>query len=226
MGWWLGLLLVISVAGCTHTGAAQEPADPAAGRPAAPVTMTNVDPSDPAAWAEAEHIAARQHAGLVHKHSDTLPFLFAAERARSVLIHQGAVVTRRGPGVAGAYLRDLGILRGNGPPLDDVLWALWALDALPKVEPIGTEGYVNVPSSRRLADVTARIEYDGPIARVVLHYFKPEGPLAKDAHPASSAPPGGRVGSAVRGLVRMTLDIPETGDAAWRREDIIRADPG
>ena len=188
--------------------------------------MTHTDPHDPASWTEAEQLAAKQKVGAVHKRSAELPFLFSAERTRSVLLHRGALVTKRGPVIAGAYLRDLGVPQGKGPQLDDVLWALWALDALPKVEPIGTEGYVNVPSSRRLADVTARIEYDGPIARVVLHYFKPEGPLAKDAHAASSAPQGGRVGSAVRGLVRMTLDIPETGDAAWRREDIIRADPG
>jgi hypothetical protein len=192
--------------------------------------MTHTDPHDPASWTEAQQIAARQGAGEVKKRSDALPFLFQADRTRSVLIHKGAVIAQRGPVVAGAYLRDLGVPRGQGPQLDDVLWALWALDALPKVDPLSPEGYINVPNNKRLADLTARIEWDGQSAHIVLHYFKPEPKLPPGvnpgAGPSQGTAVGGRVGGTTRALVRMTLDVPEAGDSAWRREDINWADPG
>lgn len=243
---WLSLLLAVPVLlaaapGCTRSGADRDPGgDPHRPEPAAhpdpsspsrpvPVTMTHTDPHDPASWTEAEQLAQQQKAGEVHKRSEALPFLFSADRTRSVLIHQGQVITQRGPVVAGAYLRDLGVPQGKGPQLDDVLWTLWALDALPKVEPLGPEGYVHVPNNKRLEDLTARIEYDGQSAHIVLHYFKPDPPLPKNVN-RGGAPQGTAVGGAVggttRALVRMTLDIPETGDAAWRREDINWADPG
>jgi hypothetical protein len=233
----LSILIAVATLGCTRSSAdrdlGREPhrPDPAAPSPSPsnPVTMTHTDPHDPASWTEAEQLAAKQGAGEVHKRSDALPFLFAADRTRCVLIHKGAVITKRGPVVAGAYLRDLGVPQGKGPQLDDVLWTLWALDALPKVDPLAPEGYINVPNNQRLADLTARIEWDGQSAHIVLHYFKPEPKLPKDVHPGAAAQGtgvGGAVGGTTRALVRMTLDIPETGDSAWRREDIHWADPG
>lgn len=232
----ISLLIALGALACTRSGADRDPGrephrpEPTAPSPANPVTMTHTDPHDPASWTEAEQLAAKQKVGDVHKRSDALPFLFSADRAKAVLIHHGAVVTKRGPVIAGAYLRDLGVPQGKGPQLDDVLWTLWALDALPSVDPLGPEGYVNVPNNKRLADLTARIEFDGQSAHIVLHYFKPEPKLPKDVHPGGSAPQGtavgGRVGGTTRALVRMTLDIPEKGDSAWRREDINWADPG
>lgn len=203
--------------------------------PNAPVqiTMTHTDPSDPQAWAEAQQIAAQQHAGAVKKRSDALPFLFQGDRSKSVLIHRGAVITARGPVVAGAYLRDLGIAQNKGPKLEDVLWTLWALDALPDVAPMAPEGYVNRAGDKRLEDLTARIEWDGKSAHIVLHYFKPEAKPPANVNVSGGADVqqgtgvGGRVGgSTVREIVRMTLDIPEKGDAKWRREDLNWADPG
>lgn len=192
--------------------------------------MTHTDPHDPASWTEAQQIAAKQGAGEVKKRSDALPFLFQADRTKAVLIHHGQVITQRGPVVAGSYLRDLGVPRGQGPQLDDVLWTLWALDALPRVDPLSPEGYINVPNNKRLADLTARIEWDGLSAHIVLHYFKPEPKLPPNVNPGGGSPQGtavgGRLGGTTRDLVRMTLDIPETGDSAWRREDIHWADPG
>lgn len=226
------LLVIAAVAACTRPGADRDPGrDPHQPEPAAPapVIMTHTDPHDPASWTEAEQLAAKQKVGAVRKRSAELPFLFSAERARSVLLHRGAVVTKRGPVVAGAYLRDLGVPQGKGPQLDDVLWALWALDALPKVDPLGPEGYVNVPNNARLADLTARIEYDGQSAHIVLHYFKPDPPMPKDVQVGGGprgTGVGGGIGGTTRALVRMTLNIPEKGDAAWRREDINWADPG
>ncbi len=111
--------------------------------------MKNTDPSDPKAWAEAQSLAAAQSVGEVTKRSDALPFMFQAERAlRAVLIHNGSVVKLRGPAVAGAYLRDLGITQGKGPQLDDVLWALWALEALPDVKPSPRRATSTTPATR------------------------------------------------------------------------------
>jgi hypothetical protein len=226
------LFIAVAIAACTRPGADRDPGrDPHQPAPAAPtpVIMTHTDPHDPASWTEAEQLAAKQKVGAVKKRSAELPFLFSGERARSVLIHRGAIITKRGPVVAGAYLRDLGVPQGKGPQLDDVLWALWALDALPKVDPLGPEGYVHVPNNPRLADLTARIEYDGQSAHIVLHYFKPDPPMPKDVHVGGGTPgtaKGGGIGGTTRALVRMTLDIPERGDSAWRRDDINWADPG
>jgi uncharacterized membrane protein YgcG len=239
---WIAILL----AACARSSADRTPEHEARPADRVPIAMTPTDPHDPASWKAAEQLAAKQHAGGVYKRSDALPFLFSADRARCVLVHRGQVISKRGAAVAGAYLRDLGIAQGKGPPLDDVLWTLWALEALPDVEPLGAEGYVHVPDDQRLASLTARIDHDGQAAHIVLHYFKPEAKPARNVHPDSSrgasggssggrtggssggrtgGSSGGRTGGATRELVRATLDIPATGDAAWRREDVRWTDP-
>lgn len=202
--------------------------------------MKHTDPSDPKAWEEAQALAAAQGVGDVSKRSDALPFMFQAQRGvRAVLIHSGSVVKLRGPATAGAYLRDLGIAQGKGPKLDDVLWVLWALEALPDVKPLSPEGYVN-STTPRLADLTARTEYDGTTGRVVLHYLKPDkseppGAPGRPGAPGGSGPGGsgpagselkGAVMPTVRAIIRATLEIPATGDAAWKLEDLNWADPG
>lgn len=212
------LLIAALVCACTRSSADATPTP-------APPPMTNNRSTGPSAadWKTAKDLAAKQGAGAVEQRSAALPFLFSAERAKCVLVHKGAVVTKRGPAVAGGYLRDLGIAQGKGPGLDDVLWALWALDALPKLD-LPEEGYVSSPGTKRLAELTARIEHDGHAAHVILHWLKPDAPPPADVQ---RGPSGGRTtGATTRAIVRMTLDIPASGDAAWRREDLTWADPG
>jgi hypothetical protein len=231
----LSHLFFVGVLACTRSGAGSEPGHKLRGSDdtaLSSATMTHTDPHDRASWIEARQLALQQKVGEVHKRSDALPFLFSADRAKAVLIHHGAVITQRGLVIAGAYLRDLGVVQGKGPQLDDLLWTLWALDALPRVDPLSPEGYVNVPNNKRLADITARMEFDGQSAHIVLHYFKPEPKLPDDVRLSDRAPRGspvgggGRVGQIVRAVVRMTFDIPQTGNAAWRREDVNWADSG
>jgi hypothetical protein len=241
------LLLVAALLGGGCSGSAErdvggssKPTPPTP--PATPTTPTTVmkhtDPSDPKAWEEAQAIAAAQGVGEVSKRSDALPFMFQAERVlRAVLIHNGSVVKMRGPAPAGAYLRDLGVMQGKGPQIGDVLWALWALEALPDVKPLPEEGYINSPDSARLKDLNPRLGYDGTSARVVLHYFKPEKkdpPGAPERPGGAAGGPGGPGGSQLKGvvmpkvrpIVRATLAIPQAGDAAWKLEDLNWADPG
>lgn len=221
------LAAALVAVGCSHSS---EREVTASSKPA--IVMKNTDPSDPKAWAEAQALAAAQGVGEVTRRSDALPFMFQAERVlRAVLIHNGSVVKLRGPAVAGAYLRDLGVAQGKGPQLDDVLWALWALEALPAVKPLAEESYVHNTESPRLADLTARIEHDGTTARVVLHYLKPDTSEPPGAPGRPGAGPGGSelkgvVMPKTRAVVRATLTIPPTGDAAWRLEDLNWADPG
>ena len=187
-----------------------------------PASM-HTDPDDPAAWKDAELVAASEvggRGGHLVRRSEGLPFLFVGDDARCVLVHRGRVVRERGPGVAAAYLRDLGIARGPVPSLNDVLFALWALDGLPRSSSFPSEGYVDVPGSARLADLTARVERDGRTARVVLHYF-----VSEAARPAGVVA-GSGVRRPRRSVVRMTLEIRELGEASWRREDVSWVDPG
>lgn len=223
-----GFLLVAALLAGGCSGPSERDVGPSS-KPA--MVMKNTDPSDPQAWAEAQALAAAQGVGAVTRRSDALPFMFQAERVlRAVLIHKGSVVKLRGPATAGAYLRDLGIAQGKGPQLDDVLWALWALEALPDVKPLAEEGYVNSPGNARLADLNARIEYDGTTARVVLHYLKPDTSEPPGAPGRTGAPAGSELKGVVmpktRAVVRATLEIPPAGEAAWRREDLNWADPG
>lgn len=201
--------------------------------PAAPI-MTNIDPDDPRSWHEAHAIAVAQNVGPVTRRSAALPFVFQATRgARCVLIHRGKLVVERGPAIAGAYLRDLGIAASKGPTLDDVLWVLWALEALPTVAPLAPEAYVHAPGNERLADLMPYIDYDGESARVVLHYLKPDASTPPGA-PGRGAPGPITAGTAIgappllpiRPMIRMTLTIPATGDASWQREELNWAAPG
>ena len=169
---------------------------------------------------------AQKHGSNVKPRSEKLPFLYQAGNARCVYITNGAVSRDRGPSVAGAYLRSLGLARGEGPQIDDVLWALWALEALPQVDSLHPEAYVSVPGDERLRDLTARLEHDGTTARVVLHYFLPEG-ASEDGEATGGRARGG--GSSIQPLVRpvarLTFSIIPTGDATWTRDDITFTEP-
>ena len=170
-------------------------------------------------WDQAAAIAQKASIAPVSRRSDGLPFLFQSANAVGILVHRGAIVTARGPAVAGAYLRDLGIIDGAGPGLDDVLHLLYVLDALPHVEGIGGEGYIHVPNDARLAELTARLEADGREARVVVHYFL-DGPGTESLSGeqlASMVPP--------RPVARLVLTIPRDGDASWSRSDVAWRDP-
>jgi 3-oxoacyl-[acyl-carrier protein] reductase len=79
-----------------------------------------IDEESPDQWEDAFRIATHRSAGRLTRRSDRLPFMFQAVPGRAVLVHEGAVVTTRGPVTAGAYLRDLGIAQGLGPTIDDV----------------------------------------------------------------------------------------------------------
>lgn len=194
-------------------------------------TMTNTDPNSPEAWEQAKKIAANVAKGPFEKRSDALPFMFMAKSPPRVLVHEGEVVTDRGPAVAGRYLRDLGIIRGEGPGIEDVLYLLFALDALPPIEKvseeISKEAYIHVPDDERLSDLTARVEYDGEQARVVLHYFLPKNDSDTEdmkendvgaVDPTMAEPE-------VRPVARCTLTIPQSGDAEWTIEELNWADP-
>ena len=130
--------------------------------------MTDLDPKSPTAWKQAEAIAATAAHGALVKRSDALPFMFMADSPPAVLVHKGHVVRERGAKIAGEYLRDLGIIDGTGPKIEDVLFVLFALDAWPPITGAAKEGYVNAPGDKSLADVTAAVEFDGVTARVTL----------------------------------------------------------
>ncbi len=194
--------------------------------------MTSSDPNDPNAWEQAAAIAKTASPGALTKRSATLPFFFQAADGTGVLVHQGKLVTERGPATAGAYLRDLGLIRGEGPAIDDVLPVLAALDALPDVGKVDNRSYVNDPATAKLADLNPRIETDGQTAKVVLHYLASGGPsVTIDNDPThktvkgAPAPPGTKQPVA-RPVTRMSLTIPTSGAAAWTREDLNWADFG
>lgn len=191
--------------------------------------MTDLDPKSPAAWMQAQAIAATAAKGTLQKHSDALPFLFTAESPPVVLVHRGAVVRDRGPKIAGDYLRDLGIIEGRGPQIDDVLFVLGALDARPPIQEVPKDSYVHAPGDAALADVTARVEFDGVTATVILTYFL--GPPALPKSGSGPPGPGDTVGSKdpnykptmIRPIARCTLTIAKTGDATWKVERLNRA---
>lgn len=191
--------------------------------------MPTMDPSSPEAWKQAEAIAAAAARGTLEVRSKALPFMFMADSPPAVLVHSGKVVTEKGAAAAGRYLRDLGVIQGRGPAIEDVLFVLFAFRAWPPIKDVAEESYVHVASDERLADLTARIEHDGEAARVVLHYFLSGG----DAHSArdykendvGSVDRNGRA-AAARPVARVTLLIPATGEPAWQPiEKLMWADP-
>lgn len=192
-------------------------------------TMTDLDPKSPEAWKQAEAIAATVARGKLEKHSDALPFLFKAESPPWVLVHKGQVVRDKGGKAAGEYLRDLGIIEGRGPAIEDVLVVLDALDALPPITGVPKKSYVHAPGDSALADVTAQVYFDGVRATVTLVYFLGEPTLPKGA--GGPPAPGDTVGAPdpdykptpVRPIARCTLTIPKTGDPAWKIENLNRA---
>jgi hypothetical protein len=198
--------------------------------PGAP-TMTDMDPKSPNAWKQAEAIAATAAHGQLTKRSDALPFMFMAEHPAAVLVHKGAVVKDRGAKAVGSYLRDLGIIMGTGPKIDDVLFVLFALDGWPPIHEvakgINKEHYIHQPNDKSLADVTASVEFDGVNATIMLVYFLGE-PVP--AGGGGSGRPGDTVGSMdpdrpqarVRPMARCTLTIEQSGDSAWKIEKLNR----
>lgn len=192
--------------------------------------MTDLDPKSPAAWIQAEALAATAAKGKLAKRSDALPFLFTATDPPAVLVHKGKVVRDKGAKVAGEYLRDLGIIEGKGPAIDDVLAVLAALDAWPPVAQVPKTSYVHAPGDKALADVTAQVYFDGVSAQITLVYFLGGPIMPERGGPAGS---GDTVGGMdpdyrprpYRKMARCTLDIPKTGDPAWKIEHLNRAEP-
>lgn len=205
------LTAALLAAGCTKSG---EPTRKNTVESPAPNERTDGnDTNMPQAtgdpWKDAEAIAAaKTKAGSLQRRTEELPYMFMARGHRGILVHQGRVVTETGPAVAAGYLRDIGIVKGPGPSIGSVLYALFVLHALPKVEDKAEEGYINSPSER-MKDLTARVERDGGQARVVLHYFVDEG-----------MDRGATAGPETRYLVRMTLTIGDGVKAAWKSEDV------
>ncbi|MEJ7599690.1 MAG: hypothetical protein WKG01_17415 [Kofleriaceae bacterium] len=162
-------------------------------------------------------IASKSARGDLEKRSDALPFLFIADSPSQILVHKGRVVTERGAKVAGEYLRDLGIIDGTGPKIDDVLTVLGVLDAWPPVKGVRKEAYVHTPDNPGMAGSTARVEFDGASARVTLVYFLGEPKLLQGAQPGDEV---GGMGSdfrpsMIREALRCVLTIPRTGAPVW-----------
>jgi hypothetical protein len=153
-------------------------------------------------WDQARTIAEKSGASGPSKWKDDVPYLFQAKGSRGVLVHNGAVVTARGPAVAGAYLRDLGVLDGNGPSPDSLLTLLYVLQAFPAVEGLPEQSAVDTLGP---PDLQPRIERAGGHAKVILSYRLP-----RDPGPSRGTVP----------VMRETLDIGPSGDAAWTGERI------
>lgn len=155
------------------------------------------------AWAQARAIAEKTGAAGLAKWKDDVPYLFQAKGSRGVLVHDGAVVTARGPAAAGAYLRDVGILEGKGPSPGSILTLLYVLQAFPVVPEMPEQSAVDMLGPE---DLRPRVERADGSARVILHYRLP----SRDQGPSRGTVP----------VMRETLEIRPTGDAAWRGEQI------
>jgi len=152
-------------------------------------------------WAQAQAIAEKTGAPGLAKWVDDLPYLFEAKGTRGVLVHKGAVVTARGPSAAAAYLRDLGILEGKGPSPRSILTLLFVLRAFPNVPDLPEESAVDMHGPEALRP---RVERANGHARVILTYQLP----SNNPGPSRGTVP----------MMRETLDIGPTGDAAWTGE--------
>lgn len=234
----LRALLVVAVAfgaiSCRKAPAAGSPEDRAehdGNEPAKPIPkMTNMDPKSPEAWKQAEAVAAAVATGPFTKRSDALPFVFMAKSPRTVLVHQGKVVTEKGAAAAGRYLRDLGIIDGKGPGIDDVLYMLHFFDAWPPVKEAPKQAYVTNEDEA----LAPRIERENGVARVVLHYYVGK-PSSTDEQPAATpenypddfrendvgtvAPEAGDAAPVnFRPVARFALEIPPSGEPHWMPE--------
>jgi hypothetical protein len=154
--------------------------------------------SDP--WAQARAIAEKTGAVGLARWRDDVPYLFQAKGSRGVLVHNGAVVTARGPAAAAAYLRDVGILDGKGPSPRSILTLLYVLRAFPTVPDLPEESAVDMLGPEPLRP---RVELADGRAKLILHYQLPG-----NAGPSRGTVP----------MMRETLDIGPTGDAAWTGE--------
>lgn len=224
--------LLACLVSCGQGNHAGGPATRDEGKEAPP--MTEMDPSSPEAWKQAEAIAAKAARGTLEKRSQALPFLFMADSPQAVLVHQGKVVTDRGAAAAGRYLRDLGVIQGKGPAIDDVLYVLHVFEAWPPIKEVPVESYIHVAGDERLADLTARLEYDGEAARVVLHYFLGAGERPTPRQPTEKELEENDVGTVdrttrppvTRPVARATLHIPASGEPGWKPiEKLNWADP-
>jgi hypothetical protein len=189
----LGLL-----AGCPKRETPTTDPPPKSGTGDTAVTTTTAGDS----WDGALEIAKQSGAAGVAKWKEDVPYLFQAKGSRGVLVHKGAVVTARGPAAAGAYLRDVGILEGKGPSPGSILTLLYVLHAFPTVESLPEQSAIDMLG---IEPLRPRVETAGGRARVILHYWLP-----KDPGPARDTVP----------VMRETLDIGPTGDAAWTGERI------
>lgn len=153
-------------------------------------------------WEQALEIAKKSGVASPARWKDDVPYLFQAKGTRGVLVHRGAVVTARGPAAAGAYLRDVGILEGKGPSPGSILTLLYVLQAFPTVEGLPEQSAIDMMG---LEALRPRVETGNGHARVILHYWLP-----RDPGPSRGTSP----------VMRETLDIGPTGDAAWTGERI------
>lgn len=200
--------------------------------------MTNMDPSSPEAWQQAEAIAKTAASGALHKFSDDLPFAFTTDSAE-VIVHKGAVLTARGPAAAGAYLRDLGVVRGEGPAnAEEILFVLQALDAMPPVKGVSAADYFKGPAKGDEADLMPVLDSDDSEATFTLSYLlgvqtHDEGGMkpvrgSLDPSPAKPDPNAPDVGAPApnakpgktRKLLRCVLHIPAQGDAHWEIQEL------
>lgn len=192
----LSLVSILPLAGCPRT-------DTSPGGTPPPKTQTGEPPvthaSDP--WAQARAIAEKTGAAGLARWTDDLPYLFQAKGTRGVLVHEGAVVTATGPAAAGAYLRDIGILDGKGPGPASILTLLYVLRAFPAVPDLPEQSAIDDLGPEPLRP---RVELSGGRARVILHYRLP----GDGRGPSRGTVP----------VMRETLDIGPTGDAAWTGE--------
>jgi hypothetical protein len=160
-------------------------------------------------WKEAEALAKAHAKQAVEKRTDELPFVFMVSGQRSVLVHNGAVVTDKGPQVAADYLRDIGIVAGPGPSIESVLHVLWLLEAGPQLEGLKEEGYV-LSQSAKMKDLTAQVQRADGSAQIRLAWFV-------DTHKRSGATAGPRTRDVLRAMLTITA---EPGAAEWKTEEI------
>jgi hypothetical protein len=196
----LAISVAIGLVGCPKhdTASADTPGRPGTGDS----VPSNTGTGD--TWDSAKAIAVKSGAAGVERWKDDVPFLFQAKGSRGVLVHNGAVITARGPAAAGAYLRDLGALQGKGPSPDSLLTLLYVLQAFPTVPGMAEQSAIDTLGP---AELQPKLEVVNGHAHLVLHYFLPTDSRG------STPGPG-------RPIMRETLDIAPTGNAAWSGQQL------